>query len=328
MLLADSCTGFGVSWTPDRSGVHATPKPVYEYSINKRGYDETIEVALSTGLPVCSGRHFLFNLNNNSMDYPRFGATLFHPGVTNHFDDDQGNGNRHLASVSISFNDVLKRAYQAMNLSNQRMTIIIYDSTNDTSSGSWVASEGPVFLGGGILHQDGIIRHENTSMEFMNEIPLEEVLNRYKSESRSRGECHTIQKLTFSSREWTVFLESIKVSNGTPDSDLAFIALGAALILVATICLCCMIYSNARRIRNLNSIKAAVEADKSAMRLDSARKAAQQERELNDFIAHEVRVKCCGKLSVQSCLCAPPCPFFLCMCVDSNIWCSKCDSSC
>jgi CHASE1-domain containing sensor protein len=253
---------------------------------------ETIEAAMSTGMPVCSGRHYLFNMNNDTPDYPRFGVTLFHPGVTYQDDDEDVEVNRHLASVAIAFNDVLKRAYQAMNLYNQKMTIIIYDSTNDTSSQSWGDPDGPVFLGGAILHQDGIVRHENTSMEFIPEISLEKSVNLYQSESRKRGTLHTVQTLNFASREWTVLVMCTTASNGDPNSDLAFIALGAALILVATICLCCLIYSNARRIRNLNRIKASVEAEKSAMRLDNARKAAQQERELNDFIAHEVSDSC------------------------------------
>lgn len=311
--------------------VEPIDSPVVPLGIDLDAYSflpETIEAAMSTGLPVCSGRHLLFDRTYRSVDYPRFGVTLCHPGVTDQFDDEEGNVNRHLAIVSIAFNDVLKHAYQAMNLYNQRMTIIIYDSTNDTSSFmSSVAPEGPVFLGGGILHQDGIIRHENTSMEFMDEISLEEALNRYKAGRRRIGSFYTIQKLSFASREWTVFLESTKASNGSPDSHLAFIALGAALILIATICLCCLIYSNARRIRYLNRLKASVEAEKSALKLDSARKAAQQERELNDFIAHEVSVKCCNNMGVQYSLCSPRYPIVQSMCIDSNIWSSICDSS-
>lgn len=249
---------------------------------------EAIDIAMSTGMPVSSGRHFLFTINNQTFDYPRFGVTLFHPGIAVKFDDENIEVNRHLAAVSIAFNDVLKRAYRAMNLYNQRMTIVIYDSTNGPSALSWETSDAPLFLGGAILHQDGIVRDDNTSMEFMQEISLEELSNRYQSKRQERGTFQTIQKLTFTSREWTVVVEATNESNSGPNSDIAFIALGAALILVATICLCSLIYSNVRRIRSLNRIKVAVEAEKSAMRLENARKAAQQERDLNDFIAHEV----------------------------------------
>jgi hypothetical protein len=67
---------------------------------------------------------------------------------------------------------------------------------------------------------------------------------------------------------------------------LIFVLLSSSLILVASMGLAHWNYSYTERVVRLNSIRAAAEAEKQALILDSARQAAVAERELNDFIAY------------------------------------------
>jgi CHASE domain len=246
---------------------------------------ETIETAMFTGMPTSSGRHFVTQLYNKTRDCPRYGVTLFHPGIR----DGDVDANRFLSSVTVTVVDGLKRAYREMNLSVHKISILLYDSTSGAAS-NWATPVGPpigppVFLGGAILHQDGIVRLENTSLECIQEISMDEALRSHHH--HGSGSFQSIQKLSYATREWTILVMQDHADDHG-HSDLAFICLGAALIMLGTVCLCVLIYANARRIRHLSIVKAEVEAEKAAMNLKIARKAAEQERELNDYIAHEV----------------------------------------
>jgi signal transduction histidine kinase len=68
-----------------------------------------------------------------------------------------------------------------------------------------------------------------------------------------------------------------------------FVVLGSVIIFLASVCLALWIFSNTRRISSFNQMKAQSEAEKALLILDNARQATKAERELNDFIAHEVR---------------------------------------
>ena len=71
----------------------------------------------------------------------------------------------------------------------------------------------------------------------------------------------------------------------TYQANIVFVVLGGIIIFFASIFLALWVF----RITKITQLKAAVEAEKAALILDTARKATKAERELNDFIAHEVR---------------------------------------
>jgi signal transduction histidine kinase len=74
--------------------------------------------------------------------------------------------------------------------------------------------------------------------------------------------------------------------------DLLFLILGNVLIFLASASLALGICVNHLRSVNINEIRADAKAEKTektAMMVENARKSARAERELNDFIAHEVQ---------------------------------------
>jgi signal transduction histidine kinase len=171
------------------------------------------------------------------------------------------------------------RTDKELTVVKRHMNVMVYDTTPNTTDFSGAIP--PYFLCGATLYNDDVLHHEGSPLEFSKEVSIDETTKSTKSKLRLQKTIH------LASREWTfVITDSGSVEAG---SEMAFIALGAVLILVSTISLSLLIYTNARKIRKISRIRAATEAEKTQVRLESARKVAQQERDLNDFIAHEVR---------------------------------------
>ena len=66
--------------------------------------------------------------------------------------------------------------------------------------------------------------------------------------------------------------------------------LGSSVILVATVFLALWFYSTQRKASAIRRVQAEAEAEKAALIIGNAEKAAAQERELNEYLSHEVRV--------------------------------------
>ena len=228
--------------------------------------------AFASGLPAISGRQQPQVAAD--VDYPQYGIILVHPGP-----DTLHEENRHAAIVPILCNDLLMRTDQELTVVEQHMNVMVYDTTPNTTDFSGAIP--PYFLCGATLHKDDVMRHEGTAIEFSQEVSFDEITKSTKSKLR-------LQKtIRLANREWTFVITD--TGSTQVGSEMGFIALGAVLILVSTISLSLLIYTNARKIRKISRIRAATEAEKTQVRLESARKVAQQERDLNDFIAHEVR---------------------------------------
>ena len=91
-------------------------------------------------------------------------------------------------------------------------------------------------------------------------------------------------------------------------ADTMFVIIGAVVIFLASLCLAVLIYSNARRTAQVNQVRTA-----------AAKRLAITERELNDWVAHEVCFQLGLKLAhnfflgPQSTQCSYECLFF-CVC--------------
>jgi signal transduction histidine kinase/CheY-like chemotaxis protein len=72
------------------------------------------------------------------------------------------------------------------------------------------------------------------------------------------------------------------------------------MIFVACACLALWVLTSYHRETKINELRSAAEADKAAMLVENAHKAAKAERELNDFIAHEVRNPLSAAISATS----------------------------
>ena len=97
-----------------------------------------------------------------------------------------------------------------------------------------------------------------------------------------------VKDISAANKVWTVVILSV---DGTFEPDLFFVILGGAIIGVASIFLGLWIWSNNRRLIRFNHMKAQVDAEKAALILTNAKETAKAERDLNDFIAHEVRIR-------------------------------------
>ena len=171
-----------------------------------------------------------------------------------------------LASIVIRIPDLIKRAAANQGESSE---IYIYDMGDSSSN--------PLFLGAAKVVNRGI--GKGADLVRIDEIQLEE-LEANSPSMTFEGEVRAANK---------IWLVHVHVLSGTFESNHTFVVLGGSIIFVASICLAWWVYSNTRRVEFFNSIKAAAEAERAALILNNANQATKAERELNDFIAHEVR---------------------------------------
>ena len=124
---------------------------------------------------------------------------------------------------------------------------------------------------------------------FHDEISLEE----------ARGSKNSVYQgqLLIASRTWTIVVEA---EDGTFKPQLGFVMLGSTMIFVACASLALWMYTNAIREAKIGEMRLAAEADKASIMVENANKAAKVERELNDFIAHEVRNPLSAAISATS----------------------------
>jgi len=104
-------------------------------------------------------------------------------------------------------------------------------------------------------------------------------------------------KLWIASRQWTVV---VVAENGTFESELGFVIFGSVMIFIACVCLALWMYTTTLRGAKMSAMKSTAEAEKASTMVENAHKAATVERELNDFIAHEVRNPLSAAISATS----------------------------
>lgn len=93
-------------------------------------------------------------------------------------------------------------------------------------------------------------------------------------------------KVQVGNREWTMILVS---DSEATDLELGFVVLASSMILLVSCVLTIWLRSAQNRRRSLEQVRSQAEAEKTAVVIQNAKKKAENERELNDFMAHEVR---------------------------------------
>jgi signal transduction histidine kinase/CHASE1-domain containing sensor protein len=193
-----------------------------------------------------------------------YGVVLFHPGVN--VTSSNETWPRDLASIVIRIPDLLLRSAE-----NQHQASIIYLYDKSDSHGI------PLFLGAAQVEPPlGPRRKSSATLTPLPEIPLQEAMT---------GTYRTYN-INAANKIWIVIVQR---ADGTFDPHPVFVILGGVIIFVATVCLAIWVYSNTIRMKNFQEERAKAKAEKAAFILESAQLAAHRERELNDFIAHEVR---------------------------------------
>ena len=222
---------------------------------------QPIMQALDTWQPAISSRLPLG-------DKAAYGVLVLHPGTPLSTKPDLRP--RDLAQMFIEIDSIVIRSLKR---DQDKITAYLFDVTDP--------KVGPSFLGG----SDRLNVATDTGTT---DPTLETLLDGRKRSFR--------QVVNVAGRKWEVVcLPTVGFKE-----DLIFIIFGGAMIFVACITLALFVYTSMRRVAYMHRIKAQSEAEKAALLLDSAKASAKTEREMNDFIAHEVRNPLSAAMSALS----------------------------
>eukprot|EP00977_Amphora_coffeiformis_P002575 scaffold482_cov266-Amphora_coffeaeformis.AAC.38 len=276
-----------------------------------------IDQALASSRPVLSRRIFT---NPTSQKYA---VILIHPGAklttlpttttttvnnSNSTTEHDNHGNlptleqeerpRDVAVVAVLIDALLGNVGRLLNGRRIPYSVFLFDST-----ASETEDEGddydPPYLGGVRFDCDGPCdpvaigaeaEGETGKVQFFPPMPLAEV----RALDRSYKYEHT---WTIASRRWTVI---VLADPGEYKPDLTFLILGSVMIFVACLLLSLWLWTNHRRQARYYQLMQAAETEKAALLVRHAQETARRERELNDFIAHEVRNPLSAALSASS----------------------------
>jgi signal transduction histidine kinase len=170
--------------------------------------------------------------------------------------------------VVIRIPDLLRRATD-----NQGNPALVYIFDKSDSKGS------PLFLGG-VEITPAAAKEKGADLVFVAEQELEDV--------RGASKLYQEMDVQIANKVWTISVLSLA---GTYEPDYVFVVVGGVIILLASVGLAWWVHQNTNRVAKINRLKAEADAERASLILESARKAADAERELNDFIAHEVNMK-------------------------------------
>ena len=216
---------------------------------------EAIDLALRTWKPALSSRIKLVQ----EMDPNTFGVVLFHPGILTSSESQP----RDLSSMVIRIPALLERAAATVGYDS---SVYLYDSTDTATT--------PQFLGGAIVR----VTESKTELTITKAIEIVAL----------RASTHRLleKRIVISSREWTVVVVAVK---GTFEPRVSFVIPGGIMILVTCIFLSVWLCKSMRRATKISTMKSKTQAEKALMMVENATKSAKAQRDLNDFIAHEVR---------------------------------------
>jgi CHASE1-domain containing sensor protein len=213
-----------------------------------------------------------------------YSVILVHPGIplsnaTPPQVHEQSQEPRDFTFTVMRVPDTLIRTRQNFpGMENQHVSLYIYDSTATTTSDT-TQGKPPAFLGGGMFHSDTHMQeHPGEWVTFSNEVELADLKvtsPRYLHERR----------IPIASREWTFV---VLAPTDAFQPSVTFVALGATMVVVACWALAFWMVSNHRKMTAMNRLKARTDSEKAHLMISNAREAAQKERELNDFLSHEV----------------------------------------
>ena len=227
----------------------------------------TLEYCMEKGKPAITDRLVLVKdptaVSRCGAIDPAFGVVLMHPGVQlSHRDDDIWP--RDLSSIVICIPSLLGSAADKQRVSSK---VYVHDSSD--SSGE------TLFLGGVRVDTNG--EEGDSELTFL---PEEDI-------SSLHGSRLFLQEdVAMTNKVWTITVVAV---GDTFEPNLTFVVFGGVVIFVASIGLALWIHNSTVRVRKFAQMKSQAETEKAALILENARQATAAERELNDFIAHEVR---------------------------------------
>lgn len=230
------------------------------------GRARTIDAAISTGKSALTPRLRLVQESDPSA----YGVILMHPGIPVSpefkwpFD---------LATVVIRIPSLLSRAIR---FESQSIAVYLFDSTAKNSD--------PEFMGGAAVN----MVENKPSVSFLAETSL--------ADQRKRGRTYedTIEMV---SNQWTMIVIPL---DGMYEENYTFVIIGTLMIFLSCVLIGFLVCASIRRVAHMSKVKSETEAEKAALLVDNAKQSAKAERELNDFIAHEVRNPLSAAMSALS----------------------------
>jgi signal transduction histidine kinase/CheY-like chemotaxis protein len=214
---------------------------------------KTIHKAIETWKPALTPRLRLVQ----ETDPSAYSVILMHPGIPL---PGLGDKPESFSSMVIRIPDLLKRASQGQ---AESTTVYIFDTSNPVVTQQ--------FLGGARVYGE-------TKMRSLPEVDFE------TAQQHGRKYVEVINIVGTS--EWTLVVVD---RDGAYDPENGFVILAGTLLFLLCLALAIFVYCTMERMTKLNRLKADAQQEKSMLVVENARHSAQTERELNDFIAHEVR---------------------------------------
>jgi len=202
---------------------------------------------------------------------PSYGVVLMHPGVRLS-QDDETSWPRDFSSIVLCISDLMKRAALHQ---DKKVSVHIHDLSDPTKSE-------PEFMGAARLNYNDTNGHENqgaSSFKLIEEVDLHEL------DCDNDVSCYQ-KTISIANRKWTV---TVMNEEGLDRVQVIIVVFIGLLIFLAFVALAVWVVANDRRNRTYSTLKSRAAAERNALVLENANKAAQTERELNDFLAHEVR---------------------------------------
>ena len=251
-----------------------------------------IDLAVSTNLPVLSKRLQVVNY-----DELTYSVIIYHPGVVLETDPEDYVPSV-LSLILVRIPSLLGRVARVQ---EESLAVYLHDSTPMNIQAPFGNNE-PEFLGGGAFFID-----EKTGehrLELLHEITLDELDARYgdngNSKSKKKNKKNYYQEeigITPSGGTWIV---SVVPIDDTYEPQLGFIIFGGVMILVAGMVVACWYFTNSKRNEYLQELRFKAEKEKAQLIVENAENTARAERELNDFLAHEVRNPLAAAISACS----------------------------
>jgi signal transduction histidine kinase/CheY-like chemotaxis protein len=187
-------------------------------------------------------------------------------------------------AIQIQVSDLLGGLIHS--LPREEVYVYIYSASDEFLSGAAVSP--------GDDHN--IEHHHAPVLTFQPEVSKQELLQNSYRGLKTRE--HTFVPLPSEShRTWTVY---VIAAPGTYESETIIIVTAGVMLFALCAFLGAFIYGNIRRVDKLNQLEAQAQREKAVLIVEAASNAAKRERDLNDFIAHEVRNPLAAAMSACS----------------------------
>ncbi len=196
-------------------------------------------------------------------DEVSYGVVLMHPGIE--LSTELGVWPKDLASIVIRIPDLIKRSSE-----NQQRSSAVFLFDHSDSSGV------PLFFGGAKATPHG--KNNGSMITVLAEVNLNEI--------RTTRRLYFEQNIKAANKVWTVSILSV---DNTFKPHVLFVSICGTIIFLASLCLALWVYTHTKKVEQVNRMKAEADSEKAKLILKNAHEATRIERELNDFLSHEVR---------------------------------------